>query len=165
VLYGELNGKHRKRDVYAVSKLDEMYKAFPFGTFLVSEDFQIKLRSLFLDTEDRQAIFPLISKLTVTDEIGAIDDGVTQTVSVKRGMSGALTEQAAPKPIVSLKPFRTFREIDQPESEFLFRMKAIEGKVPTLALFEADGGAWALEAVSLIAHFFNERLKDVKVVV
>jgi hypothetical protein len=79
-------------------------------------------------------------------------------------MSGALTEQAAPRPIVTLKPYRTFREVDQPASEFLFRMKAVDGKVPTLALFEADGGKWTIDAVDRIAEFFIERLEGIKVV-
>jgi hypothetical protein len=107
---------------------------------------------------------PFVSRLTVTDEVGVHDDGITQEVSVKRGMSGALKEPGSFKPIVVLKPYRTFREIDQPESQLLFRMKAEEGKVPTLALFEADGGKWKIEAVQRIAEYFLERLDGIKVV-
>ncbi len=30
---------------------------------------------------------------------------------------------------------------------------------PSCALFEADGGAWKLEAMNLIRHYFEEQLK------
>ena len=163
-LYGKLHGKKRQRDLYASVRLNESLETFPFGNFISSEAFQIKLRSQFKSTEDIEFLLNFTSRLTVTDEIGTNDDGITQEVSLRRGMSGALTDKASSKPIVTLKPFRTFREIPQPESEFLFRMRAEEGKVPKLALFEADGGGWQLDAVQLIADYFNEHLPNLKVV-
>ncbi|HUW08460.1 MAG TPA: hypothetical protein VM537_01965, partial [Anaerolineae bacterium] len=77
---------------------------------------------------------------------------VSQTVSVRRGMSQT-TQVVVPNP-VTLKPYRTFREIDQPESPFLLRARNPKNEegVPEFALFEADGGAWRLTAV--------ERIKD-----
>lgn len=163
-LYGKLRGKYRKRDLFAKVKLNNAYETFPFGEFLVSEAFQIKLRSQFKHTSDIDDLFTFTSKLTVTDEVGTKDDGITQEVSVRRGMSGALTEKATSKPIVTLKPYRTFREIEQPESEFLFRMRGEDGKIPKLALIEADGGAWQLTAVQSIAEYFKQHLPTIKVV-
>jgi hypothetical protein len=50
-----------------------------------------------------------------------------------------------------LSPYRTFRELNQPESAFIFRMRGGgEGKAPQCALFEADGGKWKLDAVQAI---------------
>jgi len=43
---------------------------------------------------------------------------------------------------VTLKPFRTFAEVSQPESEFVLRLK--EGN--RVGLFEADGGARELNS-------------------
>jgi len=163
-LYGKLYGKNRKRDLFATVKLNSSYETFPFGDFLESEVFQIKLRSQFKPTPDIDELFTFTSKLTVTDGVSTRDDGITQEVSVRRGMSGALIEKATSKPIVTLKPYRTFREIEQPESEFLFRMRAEDGKIPKLALIEADGGAWQLAAVQAIAEYFTLHLSEMKVV-
>jgi hypothetical protein len=55
-----------------------------------------------------------------------------------------------PNPI-KLKPFRTFAEIEQPESEFILRLQ--DG--PRIALFAADGGKWKLEAINSIKKYFQ----------
>lgn len=60
------------------------------------------------------------------------------------------------KPIVKLKPYRTFSEVEQPESEFLVRLSD-GGRV---ALYEADGGAWKLQARRNVADYLKENLAD-----
>lgn len=61
----------------------------------------------------------------------------------------------APNPI-ALRPYRTFNEVEQPESEFIFRLH--EGM--TVGLFEGDGGQWRNEAIWNIAEFLKGRLAD-----
>ena len=78
-------------------------------------------------------------KNSVTSE----DNGVTQTVEARKGIALKAREQV--KPRVPLCPFRTFLEVEQPESEFLVRMR--EGG--EIGLFEADGGMWKLDAKNL----------------
>lgn len=63
------------------------------------------------------------------------------------------------EPKVKLKPYRTFREIEQPASVFLFRLKNRDGAPPECALFEADGGAWKLEATDKIGKYFAGELE------
>lgn len=53
-------------------------------------------------------------------------------------------------------PFRTFLEVEQPESEFLLRVDAEKG----IGLFEADGGIWKLEAKRNIAEYFAKAMGD-----
>ena len=60
------------------------------------------------------------------------------------------------RPRVQLRPFRTFLEVEQPESEFLLRVDADKG----IGLFEADGGVWKLEAKRNIADYFASHLAD-----
>ena len=60
---------------------------------------------------------------------------------------------------VRLKPYRTFLEVEQPESEFIFRMKDCHGGIGC-AFFEADGGAWKIEATQNIKAYLQEELKD-----
>jgi len=63
-----------------------------------------------------------------------------------------------PNPVV-LAPFRTFREIAQPESKFVFRMQ----QGPRCALFEADGGAWRLEAMKRSKAYLEEELEGLEI--
>ena len=57
---------------------------------------------------------------------------------------------------VMLRPFRTFLEVEQPESEFLLRVDPDEG----IGFFEADGGIWKLEAKKNIADYFLKNMGD-----
>ena len=60
------------------------------------------------------------------------------------------------KPRVALRPFRTFLEVEQPESEFLLRLDD-NGNV---GLFEADGGMWAQAAKANILAYFEDKLAE-----
>lgn len=58
---------------------------------------------------------------------------------------------------VTLAPYRTFVEVKQPESKFVFRMRKSE-EGPQAALFEADGGAWKIEAMQRVKEFLEDKL-------
>lgn len=45
-------------------------------------------------------------------------------------------------------------------STFLLRLQSRDGCPPQCALFEADGGAWKLEAVESIAKWLEDELPD-----
>lgn len=129
-------------------------KAFSFASWLDHETFIIGLQSLFVSTPDLVNLVKLASNLTDSAVQTSLDDGISQQLSVKRGVVLAGTEIA--KQRVLLKPFRTFPEIEQPTSEFVFRARGGgENSKPSLALFEADGGAWKLDAIREIAAWFN----------
>ncbi|PFR65873.1 hypothetical protein COK29_26730, partial [Bacillus cereus] len=57
---------------------------------------------------------------------------------------------------VSLQPYRTFVEVEQPKSNFIFRMK--DG--PRCSIHEADGGAWKLQAMNNIEDYLTTALAD-----
>ncbi len=50
----------------------------------------------------------------------------------------------------------TFLEVEQPVSQFVFRMK--DG--PRAAIFEADGGAWRNQAIVNIREYLKEQLAE-----
>lgn len=64
-------------------------------------------------------------------------------------------EAQIPNP-VHLKPYRTFLEVDQPASDFIFRMRDNHGV--DCAIFEADGGAWEMEAMQNIKSYLQKEL-------
>lgn len=154
----------RSRDNVINVNLMEDGHEFDYGQFVDHETFCIKLKSLFVLTPDLTNLIQFVSKLKIENSIGVEDDGITQSATVKKGMSGALFETMKSPAVVNLKPYRTFNEIEQPESNFLFRMRTDHNKNPQCALFEADGGAWRFEAMELIKGYLSKEVKGLTVI-
>lgn len=114
----------------------------------------IELRSLCIPTEGSQYLLDLLSKISDESSVSTTDNGVTQTVEARQGV--ALNSNVSIKPRVSIRPFRTFLEVPQPESEFILRVDKARG----IGLIEADGGVWKLEAKRAIADYFRLELAD-----
>lgn len=126
----------------------------PFATKLDYENMMILLRSRFVQTSELADLVKMLGSITEENSSTTSDDGFTQNVVVRKGI--AMKEKQALNPIVKLRPFRTFNEVEQPESEFLIRLSD-GGRV---ALYEADGGAWALQARKNVAKYLSEKLAD-----
>ena len=118
------------------------------------EETMIKLRSNYVHNEGIDYLLNILSRITDENSITSRDNGITQEVEARRGVSLASKEVIKPK--VSLIPYRTFLEAKQPESEFLVRLR--EGG--QIGLFEADGGMWQLTAKQNIKEYFDSHLKD-----
>jgi hypothetical protein len=133
---------------------------FKFNDYLNHEDFMIGLQSQFSKPNGMAgteiiALQTFVASLTQEAVQASEDDGMTQRVSTKKGVMKSWTEA---KPKWLLAPYRTFREIEQPTSEFLLRLKTVEGGLPKCGLFEADGGAWKLDAVKEIQMWLKDKL-------
>ena len=154
VMYSQLN---TERDRECIAEVTAMVPYFNFERFIEQESFCIGVQSKFEPTEDRA----LMLKFAGTVESGTVaeysDDGVTQKATVKQGLTSK-AEGIVPSP-VKLIPYRTFLEVDQPESEFIFRMRDSHGV--ECALFEADGGAWQTEAMERIKFWLKTELKGI----
>lgn len=122
--------------------------------FIGYENAVIELRSLYIPNADSEYMLKLLGSITSESKVTSSDNGVTQTVEAKSGIS--LLQNVQVKSRVKLKPFRTFIEVEQPESEFLLRISG-DGKI---GLYEADGGVWKLEATRNVAGYFENALKD-----
>lgn len=151
-LYSALN-EERDREYIAIVKA--RVPSFPFNQFIGNEEFNINMQSKFIDTYDKD----LVMKFAGTVENGTIeqykDDGVTQKATIKTGLASK-DEAIVPNP-VTLKPYRTFLEVDQQTSDFIFRMRDNFGV--ECAIFEADGGAWMMEATKLIKEYLTKELE------
>lgn len=152
-LYSSLDAD-RKRE-YLVEVNAEL-PDFRFGSFIDHENFVIALQSKFVPNEDRD----LVLKFAGTVEDGTVaeygDDGVTQKATIKTGVASK-ADAVVPNP-VNLIPYRTFLEVQQPASDFIFRMKSSCGV--QCAIFEADGGAWKNEAMSRIKNYLALELSE-----
>lgn len=154
-LVSKLEGEFRQRHCYLRAAFEPLFGgAFRFGQYLDTESFVIGLQSLFVQTDTRKAVETLLAGIRESNVKDTFDDGVGQSVNVAAGVTLIGTVKV-PNP-VALRPFRTFREIEQPESLFVLRLQAgVEGQKPKAALFEADGGAWRLTAIERIAQYLR----------
>lgn len=121
---------------------------------MTQEQAVVELQSLYAVTDDRDYLLALLSRIDVNQGVSSVDNGISQEVSVRTG--AVLKEQQTVQPIVHLQPYRTFLEVEQPASDFLLRLDK-DGRP---ALYEADGGAWKLEAKRNIAAYLGEQLAD-----
>lgn len=126
----------------------------PTNRKLDYETMMISLKSKFVETPELLELVQLLGTITEENSAQLSDDGFTQTVVVRKGIM--LKDNKAVNPIRRLKPYRTFNEVDQPESEFLLRLS--EGGM--VALYEADGGAWKLQARRNVADYLKENLAE-----
>ena len=114
----------------------------------------IELRSRFVPGPGVDYLLDLLSRISKDTGVTTSDNGVSQTVEARQGVS--LKTMVAVKPRVALRPYRTFLEVEQPESEFLLRLDD-NGNV---GLFEADGGMWKQTAKASILSYFEEHLAE-----
>ena len=136
---------------------------FPFGNnFFPVEDFIIAMQAMFVQDATTALILKIIGNVKDEGVSNFSDDGVTQKVTAKTGISVVGSVQV-PNP-VTLRPYRTFMEIEQPASTFVFRMKGGQGEQPKCALFEADGRMWRLEAIQSIKRWLAEKMPAIKII-
>lgn len=114
----------------------------------------IAFRSQFIENQGVKYILDILSRISDENSVSSEDNGMTQTVEARKGISLKAKEKINPR--VKLCPYRTFLEVEQPESEFLLRLR--EGG--QIGLFEADGGMWKLTAKQNIKNYLESKLKN-----
>ena len=146
----------RKRE--ELVDVEAMIPDFEYGRYMGNERFIIALQSKFIANDDRALLLQFAG--TVKDESIAQygDDGVTQKATIKTGIT-SVGDAVVPNP-AKLRPFRTFIELEQPESAFVFRMRQAEGHGVECAIFEADGGAWKNAAMKSIKEYLQYELAE-----
>lgn len=153
-MYSALNENREREKLVTVNA---NIPKFSFDRFMDKEQFLIALQSKFIPGTDRD----LLLKFAGTVEDGTVqtygDDGVTQKATIKTGLASK-SDAVVPNP-VCLRPYRTFIEVSQPESQFIFRMKQDKYDGVSCAIFEADGGAWINEAMENIKEYLQFELE------
>ncbi|WP_067725341.1 hypothetical protein [Oceanobacillus damuensis] len=142
----------KERDYFL--QADALIPNFRFDNWYSTEEFNIKLQSCFVKNDDRDIMLKVVGNITEDQVKTVSDDGVSQAVVAKVGVA-SVGNVEVPNP-VELAPYRTFVEVVQPESDFVFRMQS----GPRCAMFEADGGAWKNEAIENIKEYLSAALKE-----
>ena len=159
-MYSALD-EEREREY--VVEVNAQIPRFAFDQFQDHETFCIGIQAKCID--DPETDKALLLRFAGTVEAGSVseygDDGVSQKATVKTGIASK-GEAIVPSP-ARLKLYRTFVEVEQPISSFIFRMKEDKySKGIQCALFEADGGAWKIGAMEAIKAYLTRELEDFK---
>lgn len=147
--FTSINGNYNRSTFV---KTEALIPDFDFGHWHDVENFIISLQSAFVLNDDRDLVLKLVGNIKEENVKTYGDSGYTQMVTARAGTQLS-ADVLVPNP-VALQPYRTFIEVEQPESNFVFRLK--DG--PRCSLFEADGGAWKLEAIKNIKGYLTTEL-------
>lgn len=123
------------------------------STRLLFEQAAVALQTRFQENEDRAYTLQLLSQITTGAKVTTNDNGIATSVVTHKGVT--LQQNVPIRPLVRLRPYRTFQEIAQPEGLFLIR---IDDK--NITFTEADGGMWKLDARKTIANYLLENLEE-----
>ena len=131
---------------------------FCFGQYYDQENFVINMQTAFEQTDETKLILAVAGNVENKTVANYGDDGTSQKATISRGIAGK-EDVIVPNP-VTLKPYRTFLEVGQPESKFIFRIGESGDGKPLFKLVEADGGLWKYEAVKSIKEYICKNLSD-----
>lgn len=153
-LYSPLNSDREREEFIQAEAI--VPNNVVYDRFISTEQFNIMLQSSFTDIGDKEVLLKYTG--LVRDEAikDTGDDGVSQAVTIKTGVA-SVGQAVVPNP-ATLAPYRTFPEVEQPSSKFIFRMQ--EG--PKAAIFEADGGAWRNQAIKNIKEYLEKELQSLE---
>jgi hypothetical protein len=170
-LISRKSDNYGRRQVYAEAEYPKGCTTFTFGAWLNPENFIIMAQQSFQRVkiqnddgsfaQDLDYVLKIASGISAESVASNDDDGLAQRVAVKQGV--VLKTETALRPLVNLAPYRTFAEIDQVLSQFVFRAR-IQGEQVHLALFEGDGGRWRLGAVAAIKTWLSAQITGIPII-
>ena len=129
---------------------------FEFDHYYDQERFIINMQTAFEQTKEVALITTVAGNVENKTVANYGDNGTNQSVTISRGVAGKEAVEV-PNPVV-LQPFRTFLEVEQPESKFVFRIGEDSDGKPLFKLVEADGGLWKYDAVRAIKDYIKDNL-------
>lgn len=162
---------HYKRS--EIAKVSAMLPSVKIGQWVDQTEFCIMMRANFIDNglyemedgsahfdTDRDALIRVASNI-VSGTIAQYEDtGISQKATLKTGIQES-EDKLLPEKVI-LRPYRTFMEVEQPKSEFIFRAQDDKFAGVQLSLHEADGGRWKLDAMTSIKNYLLEQFAGVE---
>lgn len=149
--------ERRGREVYIDARAQ--VTDFLFGRHMPIDEFLVGLKTSFVGSDTIDQLTRIVGKISWSDGIKVSDDGVTQIVTTKTGVEEygtVLLDQP-----VYLAPYRTFPEIEQPMSPYIYR---VSNDSPMAKLVEVDDKTWTIEAVNAIKTWLREAGVDVPII-
>ena len=151
-LYSGLLAERRRETLFVC---DAIINEFRFDNYYDQERFLIELQANFVENDDLKLIMQVAGNIQAGTTADYSDDGISQKTTIRTGVQRV--DVQVPNP-VSLIPYRTFAEIDQPSSLYVFRVKDDGNGAPMFKLVEADNGLWKHAAMLKIKDYFEHAL-------
>ena len=149
------------RDVVAYASPNRIRN--DYGYYRSVEETIISLQTKFIRTDVVESILGILKCMVVDNTVCVEDDGVSQKVTVANG--AGLKSEIPLNPIIRLKPYTTFYELEQPERLFLLRVN----KSGEIALFEADGDSYKQDIIittrNYLKYSFTQEINDGVIVI
>lgn len=111
----------------------------------------------FIESDDLTVLKQVAGNIQSGTTANYDDDGVSQKTTIKSGIANK-TDVIVPNP-VKLRPYRTFAEIEQPQSSYVFRIQDSD-RGPSFKLVEADGGLWKNATMKKIKEYLAHELAE-----
>lgn len=102
---------------------------------------------------DRDSLIKILSDVRMEDASIQRIEGLAVKVTAERKLSGKGFHEVT-SPYFDLRPRRTFAEVEQPMSPYLFEARE-QGGSPSIRLTCADGGDWQLDAVNNVGKWLE----------
>ncbi|MCD7998973.1 MAG: hypothetical protein LUH21_17265 [Clostridiales bacterium] len=151
--------KEREREVLFNSEAE--VSGYQFDRWYDQENFMIALQANFVMNDDLAAVMKFAGNVEKKNSQTFSDDGRTQVATMNVGIASK-ADVIVPNP-VTLIPYRTFQEVEQPSSEFVFRIG--DKEVPAFKIVEAEGGIWKNQAVYNIKNYLMEQISNMDEVI
>lgn len=148
--------KEREREV--LFEINAEISEFRFDQWYDQEHMMIDLQANFQKNDDLELVLKAVGNIVKNNGETYSDDGCSQVATMSTGIA-TKADVIVPNP-VELIPYRTFQEVKQPASKFVFRIG--DKEVPAFKIVEAEGGVWKNEAISSIKTFLMENLSNME---
>ena len=152
-LYSGLLKEKRREYLF---ECEAIVNEFRFDKYYDQERFLIELQANFAMNEDLETLMQVSGNIQAGTTASYSDDGVSQKTTVKSGVQRM--DVVVPNP-VKLIPYRTFQEVEQPSSLYVFRIQD-DGGEPMFKLVEADNGLWKNAAMKKVKEYFEFELAE-----
>lgn len=153
-----ISGLDKEREREVLFEINAETSEFNFDHWYDQERMMIELQANFQVNDDLGLILKAVGNIEKKNGQEYSDDGVSQVATMKTGIA-TKGDVIVPNP-VELIPYRTFQEVKQPASKFVFRIG--DKEVPAFKIVEAEGGIWKNEAISNIKTFLMEHLSNME---
>ena len=145
--------EERSREILMISRAE--VSEFRFSNWYDQERFIIELQSNFEHTPDLDAVMQFSGNVEAKTTANYGDDGITQKATISKGIASKV-DAIVPNPVV-LVSYRTFQEVAQPASNFVFRVR--DNGAPEFCLIEAGNYLWRNEAIENVKEYLKDGLK------
>ena len=144
--------KEREREV--LFEVNAETSEFRFDQWYEQERMMIELQANFQMNDDLGLVLKAVGNIEKKNGETYSDDGCSQVATMSTGIA-TKADVIVPNP-VTLIPYRTFQEVAQPASKFVFRIG--DKEAPAFKIVEAEGGIWKNEAIANIKAFLKDNL-------